>query len=60
MYIYEATYYNEITNKNITRTIEFDGSILDNGKDCYLYATNKAFDIKEPDEHLAQVTLVSC
>lgn len=42
MYIFEAHYTNMDNNEEITRKIEFDGQFMENDKECYMYAMNKA------------------
>lgn len=44
MYIFEAHYTNMDNNEEITRKIEFDGQFMENDKECYMYAMNKAYE----------------
>ena len=47
MYIFEAHCTNMDNNEEITRKIEFDGQFMENDKECYMYAMNKAYELKE-------------
>ncbi len=61
MYIFEAVYDNAITDSIITRTIEFDGyEFMNNERDCYLYAMERAYDMAQMDEGLMELRLVAC
>lgn len=61
MYIFEAHYTRMRVNEEITRTIEFNGdNFFDNERACYVYAIGKAYDLKEKDECLDSLELISC
>lgn len=60
MYLFEARYHNAIRDKEIIRTIEFDGDNFSTEKECYLYAMAQAYSLKEDGERLWSVDLVSC
>ena len=60
MYIFEAHYTNKDNNEEITRKIEFDGQFMENGKECYVYAMSKAYELKEKNECLDTVEFIAC
>ena len=60
MYIFEAQYTNMDNNEEITRKIEFDGQFMENDKECYMYAMNKAYELKEKNECLGAVEFIAC
>lgn len=60
MYIFEAHYTNMDNNEEITRKIEFDGQFMENDKECYMYAMNKAYELKEKKECLGAVEFIAC
>lgn len=60
MYIFEAHYTNMDNDEEITRKIEFDGQFMENDKECYMYAMNKAYELKEKNECLDAVEFIAC
>lgn len=60
MYIFEAHYTNMDNDEEITRKIEFDGQFMENDKECYMYAMNKAYELKEKNECLCAVEFIAC
>lgn len=61
MWYFEAKYYDIIADKKITRKIEFDGeNRFNSGKQCYLYAMEKAYDMREKTEILDSVEFIAC
>ena len=60
MYIFEAHYTNMDNNEEITRKIEFDGQFMENDKECYMYAMNKVYELKEKNECLGAVEFIAC
>ena len=61
MWYFEAKYYDIIADKKITRKIEFDGeNYFNSEKECYLYAMEKAYEMKKEDEMLDSVEFVAC
>ena len=48
-------------DKKITRKIEFDGeNHFNSEKECYLYAMEKAYEMKKESEMLDSVEFVGC
>ena len=61
MWYFEAKYYNVIDRKAITRKIEFDGeNSFNSEKECYMYAMEKAYEIKKENEMLDSVEFIAC
>lgn len=60
MYLFEAHYINMDTDKEITRSIEFDGQFFDSEKECYLYAMEKAYDMKQKNECFSSLKFIAC
>lgn len=61
MWYFEAKYYDIIADKKITRKIEFDGeNHFNSEKECYLYAMEKAYEMKKESEMLDSVEFVGC
>lgn len=60
MYIFEAHYTNMDNDEEITRKIEFDGQFMENDKECYMYAMNKSYELKEKNECLGAVEFIAC
>ena len=60
MYIFEAHYTNMDNDEEITRKIEFDGQLLENNKECYMYAMSRAYDLKKENECLGMVEFIAC
>ena len=60
MYIFEAKYMNMDTNKERIQSIEFDGdNFFDTEKECYVYATTKAYENKKANEYLYSVEFIA-
>lgn len=57
MWCFKAKYYDIGECKAVTRKIEFDGN---SPKECYLYAMEKAYEMKEESEMLDSVEFVAC
>lgn len=60
MYLFEAHYTNMDNAEEITRKIEFDDQFMENGKECYMYAMSRAYDLKKENECLATVEFIAC
>lgn len=61
MWYFEAKYYDIIVDKKITRKIEFDGeNFFNSEKECYLYAMEKAYEMKKESEMLDSVEFIAC
>ena len=61
MWYFEAKYYDIIAGKEITRKIEFDGeNNFNSEKQCYLYAMEKAYEMKKENEMLDSVEFIAC
>lgn len=61
MYVFEATYENMDTGKEVTRTIEFDGDhFFPTEKECYLHAMSKAYDMKQRNECFGNLEFIAC
>lgn len=61
MWYFEAKYYDIIADKKITRKIEFDGeNRFNSGKQCYLYAMEKAYEMRGKTEILDSVEFIAC
>lgn len=61
MWYFEAKYYDVIDQKEVTRKIEFDGeNFFNSEKECYLYAMEKAYEMKKENEMLDSVEFVGC
>lgn len=61
MYIFEAHYINIDDNKEIVRKIEFDGQFFENERECYLYAIEKAYNMKEKYEEIfVKLEFIAC
>lgn len=61
MWYFEAKYYDIIADKKITRKIAFDGeNFFNSEKECYLYAMEKAYEMKKEDEMLDSVEFIGC
>lgn len=60
MYIFEAQYTNMDTCEEVIRKIEFVEHMFDSEKDCYLYAMNRAYGMKQENECLDLVELIAC
>ena len=60
MYLFEAHYINMNDNSKITRKIEIEEQFFDSEKEIYLYAMNKAYDMKEKNECLGSVEFIAC
>ena len=61
MWYFEAKYYDIIEGKEITRKIAFDGeNFFNSEKECYLYAMEKAYEMKKESEMLDSVEFIAC
>jgi len=60
MYFFLAHYTDMNNDQEITRKIEFDGQFLGSEKDCYLYAMEKAFDMKKEHEMFSLLEFIAC
>lgn len=64
MWIFEATYENmdlDSSIKSVRRKIEFDGdNFFDTGGECYLYAMQKALEMKQKNECLGCLEFIAC
>lgn len=61
MWYFEAKYYDIIADKEIIRKIEFDGeNYFNSEKECYLYAMEKAYEMKKESEMLDSVEFIAC
>ena len=61
MWYFVAKYYDIIADKEITRKIEFDGeNCFNSEKECYLYAMEKAYEMKKESEMLDSVEFIAC
>lgn len=61
MYIFEAKYTNMDTSEDRIQSIEFDGdNFFDTEKECYIYATTKAYENKKANECLASIEFIAC
>ena len=60
MYLFEAHYINMDTNKSVSRKIEFDGQFFESEKECYLYAMERAYEVKQGNECFDNLEFISC
>lgn len=60
MYLFKAHYINIETEKEITKSIEFNGQSFDSEKECYLYAMEKAYDLIEKNEMFSSLEFIAC
>lgn len=61
MWYFEAKYYDIIAGKECVRKIEFDGeNFFNSEKECYLYAMEKAYEMRGKTEILDSVEFVGC
>ena len=60
MNLFKAYYTNMDNGEEITRKIEFDGQFIGNGKECYMYAMSRAYDLKKENECLGNVEFIAC
>lgn len=64
MWIFEAEYENmdcDSSIKSVKRKIEFDGdNFFNTGDECYLYAMQKALEMKQKNECLGCLEFIAC
>lgn len=60
MYIFKAHYINMDNDKEVIKSIKFDGQFFNSEKECYIYAMGKAYDMAEKNELLANLEFISC
>lgn len=60
MYYFNAHYYDMEQDCDVTKTIKFDGQFIGTEKDCFIYATGKAYDMAEEHEIFFGIELISC
>lgn len=60
MYLFEAHYINMNNNSETTRKIEVEEQFFDSEKEIYLYAMNKAYDMKEKYECFSDLEFIAC
>lgn len=60
MHLFGARYTNMDNGEEIVRKIEFDGQFMKNGKECYMYAMSRAYDLKKENECLGVVEFIAC
>lgn len=61
MWLFEANYINMDDASVRTQKIEFDGdNFFETEKECYLYAMEKAFEMKRHNECFASLDFVAC
>ena len=59
MYLFEAKYYD--SGKEIIRKIEFDGdNFFQTEKECYVYAMDRAYDMKQENECFSSLEFIAC
>lgn len=61
MWLFEANYINMDDASVRTETIEFDGdNFFETEKECYLYAMEKALEMKKSNECFASLEFIAC
>lgn len=60
MYIFEAHYIDMDNDEEIIVEIKFDGQFMENDKECYMYAMNRAYDLKKENECLVTLEFIAC
>lgn len=61
MWLFEAKYINMDSDEEFIRKIEFDGdNFFNTEKECYLYAMEKALEMKQKNECLCSLEFVAC
>lgn len=61
MWIFKAKFDNMDDCTERTEKIEFDGdNFFENAKECYLYAMEKAFEMKRHNECFASLEFIAC
>lgn len=61
MWLFEAKYTNMDSDEEFIRKIEFDGdNFFNTEKECYLYAMEKALEMKQKNECLCSLEFVAC
>lgn len=60
MYLFIAHYINMDDNSKIARKIEIEEQFFDSEKEIYLYAMNKAYDMKEKNECFSDLEFIAC
>lgn len=60
MYMFIAHYTNMDTEHEITKEVYFDGQFFANDRECWIYATGKAFDLCEKNECFDSIELLFC
>ena len=61
MWLFEAKYINMDSDEEFIRKIEFDGdNFFNTEKECYLYAMERALEMKQKSECLCNLEFVAC
>lgn len=60
IYLFEAHYINMATHKNRKASIEIGRNLITIDKQAYVYAMDKAYDMREDNESLSSVELIAC
>lgn len=60
MYLFAGHYINMENDEVITREITFEEQYLENEKECYLCAMEKAYDMMKKNECLAALEFIAC
>ena len=61
MWLFEAKYINMDRGEELIRKIEFDGdNFFNTKKECYLYAMERALEMRQKNECLCNLEFVAC